>query len=58
MDPIENVTAAVQGGRHAPVGTVHVVDPSPLNWLWITYNASHPERAAGAARKRRRCVGS
>lgn len=21
-----------------PVGTVHVVDPSPLNWLYITYN--------------------
>ena len=22
----------------APVGTVHVVDPSPLNWLFITWN--------------------
>ena len=21
-----------------PVGTLHVVDPGPLNWLWITYN--------------------
>ncbi len=21
-----------------PVGTIHVVDPSPLNWLYITYN--------------------
>lgn len=21
-----------------PVGTLMVVDPSPLNWLWITYN--------------------
>ena len=21
-----------------PAGTIHVVDPSPLNWLWITYN--------------------
>ena len=21
-----------------PVGTVHVVDPSPLNWLFITWN--------------------
>ncbi|MDQ3607867.1 MAG: hypothetical protein M3459_03065 [Actinomycetota bacterium] len=21
-----------------PRGTVHVVDPSPLNWLYITYN--------------------
>src|ERR671932_1510180 len=22
----------------APAGTVHVVDPSPLNWLFITWN--------------------
>jgi hypothetical protein len=22
----------------APVGTIHVVDPSPLNWLYITWN--------------------
>ncbi len=22
----------------APVGTIHVVDPSPLNWLFITWN--------------------
>jgi len=21
-----------------PAGVIHVVDPSPLNWLWITYN--------------------
>lgn len=21
-----------------PTGTINVVDPSPLNWLWITYN--------------------
>ena len=21
-----------------PTGTIHVVDPGPLNWLWITYN--------------------
>ena len=21
-----------------PVGTVHVIDPSPLNWLFITWN--------------------
>lgn len=25
-------------GRPEPVGTVHVVDPSPLNWLYVTYN--------------------
>lgn len=24
--------------RRQPVGTVRVVDPSPLNWLYITYN--------------------
>ena len=24
--------------RSAPAGTLHVVDPGPLNWLWITYN--------------------
>jgi len=23
---------------HPPVGTIHVVDPSPLNWLFITWN--------------------
>jgi len=25
-------------GSGEPVGTVNVVDPSPLNWLYITYN--------------------
>ncbi len=24
--------------RREPAGTLHAVDPSPLNWLWITYN--------------------
>jgi len=24
--------------RHAPQGRINVVDPGPLNWLWITYN--------------------
>ena len=39
MELVENAVAAVAGmGRRAPVGTVSVVDPSPLNWLWITYN--------------------
>ncbi len=23
-----------------PTGAVHVVDPSPLNWLWIQYNTA------------------
>ncbi len=27
-----------EGGQYTPVGTIHVVDPSPLNWLYITYN--------------------
>ena len=27
-----------KGRRGEPAGTVHVVDPSPLNWLYITYN--------------------
>ena len=22
----------------APIGTVHVVDPHPLNWLFVTWN--------------------
>lgn len=27
-----------EGRSREPIGTVHVVDPSPLNWLYITYN--------------------
>jgi hypothetical protein len=30
-------TAAEQGQR-TPVGTLNVVDPKPLNWLFITWN--------------------
>ena len=26
------------GIHNQPVGTIQVVDPSPLNWLWMTYN--------------------
>ncbi len=29
---------AGRGRGREPVGVVHVVDPSPLNWLHITYN--------------------
>lgn len=36
MSLIENVVSAVK--PHNPVGTIHVVDRSPLNWLYITYN--------------------
>ena len=38
MRLVEQVTASVTGRCPEPVGTVHVVDPSPLNWLYITYN--------------------
>ncbi len=27
-----------EGGQRTPVGTIHVVDPHPLNWLFITWN--------------------
>ncbi len=37
MDLVENISSLVNGGAE-PVGTVYVVDPSPLNWLYITYN--------------------
>jgi ABC-type transport system substrate-binding protein len=30
--------AATERGRRTPVGTIHVVDPNPLNWLFITWN--------------------
>jgi hypothetical protein len=40
MSVIEKVTSFLTGGGRTgePVGTIHVVDPSPLNWLYITYN--------------------
>ena len=37
-DVAERVGDAVTGDRRAPVGTLHVVDPDPLNWLFITWN--------------------
>ena len=27
-----------EGEQYTPVGTIHVVDPNPLNWLFITWN--------------------
>jgi ABC-type transport system substrate-binding protein len=30
--------AVTEPGRRTPVGTIHVVDPNPLNWLFITWN--------------------
>lgn len=40
MHIVEKLRAVGLGARRAPepVGRVHVVDPSPLNWLYITYN--------------------
>jgi len=31
-------TTTAAEGLSPPVGTVHIVDPSPLNWLFITWN--------------------
>jgi hypothetical protein len=37
--PAEAVRDAAPGqGRRTPVGTLNVVDPHPLNWLYITWN--------------------
>ncbi len=39
---IERATSLLTGeGRtdEQPVGTIHLVNPSPLSWLYITYNA-------------------
>jgi ABC-type transport system substrate-binding protein len=36
MSLVENIISAVKS--HNPKGTVRVVDHSPLNWLYITYN--------------------
>jgi ABC-type transport system substrate-binding protein len=35
---IREAESVVHGARRAPVGTLNVVDPSPLNWLFITWN--------------------
>jgi ABC-type transport system substrate-binding protein len=35
---VEKVASLLPGDAPEPVGTIHVVDPSPLNWLSITYN--------------------
>lgn len=36
MSLIENIVSAVTDQK--PKGTIKVVDHSPLNWLYITYN--------------------
>jgi len=36
MSLIENIVSTVM--TREPQGTIYVVDRSPLNWLYITYN--------------------
>ena len=36
--PVTSPQTPSAPARHTPVGTVHVVDPSPLNWLFLTWN--------------------
>lgn len=39
MESVKKAAFVVTGSRRArSVGTVHVVDSSPMNWLWITFN--------------------
>lgn len=37
MSVVDKVTSLFTSGSE-PAGTIHVFDPSPLNWLYITYN--------------------
>jgi ABC-type transport system substrate-binding protein len=44
---IAGAVPTVPGEERSPAGVIHVVDPSPLNWLWITFNTmEEPVRAA------------
>lgn len=36
MSVVDKLKSAVMGSQ--PPGKIHVVDPSPINWLYITYN--------------------
>lgn len=38
MKLLEKAATLLTGERAEPAGTIHVVDRSPLNWLYITYN--------------------
>ncbi|MFC4321771.1 ABC transporter substrate-binding protein [Litchfieldia salsa] len=44
------VTSQYSEGK-APVGTIHIVDPSPLNWLFVLFNTM--EEAVGTDREGR-----
>ena len=46
-------TAAEQGQR-MPVGTIHVVDPSPLKWLLRLLGGDQADRLARLSRSRAR----
>ncbi len=37
MSLVEKAVSLI-GGPNEPAGTIHVVDRSALNWLYITYN--------------------
>lgn len=37
MSVLQRILSMI-AGRRAPRGTVHVVDPNPLNWLYVTYH--------------------
>ncbi len=61
MNLVEKAKSLITGeGRsREPIGTVHVVDPSPLNWLYITYNTVLRNLSASILRgrsARRRCT--
>jgi ABC-type transport system substrate-binding protein len=38
MNIIDKIAAVATGGRSKPGGKIFVVDTSPINWLYITYN--------------------
>ena len=37
-------TRGAERSGHTPVGTINVVDPHPLNWLYITWNTMEGPR--------------
>ena len=38
MSSVATERAVPEAGPPVPVGTVHVFDPNPLNWLFVTWN--------------------
>ena len=38
MSSVATERAMPEAGPPVPVGTVHVFDPNPLNWLFVTWN--------------------